>query len=147
MKVIICADGSEFSETSVDRFLEILSGTAELSIRVISVYEPPVPMATEPFIGSQDYYKYVSTEAEKLAKDYADKAQAKIKSSLPEARISTQIVKGKPERMIVEAAEEWRADLIVVGSHGYGFWGRALLGSVSDFVVHHASCSVLVAKK
>ena len=37
-------------------------------------------------------------------------------------------------------------DLIVVGSHGRGFWGR-LLGSVSDGVVHHAPCSVLVVRK
>ena len=147
MKVIICTDGSEVSETSIDKFLEILSGTTELLIRVISVYEPPVPMATEPFIGSQDYYHHVSDEARKLAKKYSDKARAKIKSRLPEARISTQIAKGKPEQVIVETAEEWPADLIVVGSHGYGFWGRALLGSVSDFLVHHAPCSVLVVKK
>ena len=39
-----------------------------------------------------------------------------------------------------------KADLIVVGSHGRGFWGR-LLGSVSNGVVHHAPCSVLVVRK
>jgi len=48
--------------------------------------------------------------------------------------------------MIVEAAEEWDADMIVVGSHGHGFWGRLALGSVSDAVIHQAPCSVLIAK-
>lgn len=147
MKIMVCADGSEFSETAIEKCAEMLSGTPELSIKVISVYEPPVPMATEPFIGTQDYYEYVSQEERKLAEGIADKAQTKLKSLFPEASISAQAMKGKPEQVIVESAEEWRSDLIVIGSHGRGFWGRAMLGSVSDFTVHHAPCSVLVVKK
>ena len=50
------------------------------------------------------------------------------------------------KEQIIELAREWGADLIVVGSHGRGFWGR-LLGSVSTGVVHHAPCSVLVVRK
>ncbi|HEU4672106.1 MAG TPA: universal stress protein, partial [Candidatus Limnocylindrales bacterium] len=47
---------------------------------------------------------------------------------------------------IVEAAVSERADMIVVGSHGRSGLGRALLGSVSDFVVRHAPCPVMVVK-
>ncbi len=53
---------------------------------------------------------------------------------------------GDPGQAIVEIAEDWHSDLIVVGSHDRGFWSRALLGSVSDAVVHHAPCSVLVVE-
>jgi nucleotide-binding universal stress UspA family protein len=53
---------------------------------------------------------------------------------------------GPAAKEIIDKAERWRADLIVVGSHGYGFWGR-LLGSVSNYVVHNAPCSVLVVRK
>jgi len=60
--------------------------------------------------------------------------------------INTQIVNGDPGQQLVEIAKAWDADLIVVGSHGRGFWGR-LLGSVSDGVTHHSPCSVLVVKK
>jgi nucleotide-binding universal stress UspA family protein len=60
--------------------------------------------------------------------------------------ISTMVVKGSPERELIDVATEWRADLIVVGSHGRGFWGRLTLGSVTDAVVHHAPCSVLVVR-
>ena len=46
----------------------------------------------------------------------------------------------------IEEAQNWGADLIIVGSHGYGFWSRALLGSVSNAVINHAPCSVLVVR-
>jgi nucleotide-binding universal stress UspA family protein len=54
---------------------------------------------------------------------------------------------GMPEQILLETAKEWNADLIVVGSHGRGFWGRMLLGSVTDALVHHAPCSVLVVRQ
>lgn len=57
------------------------------------------------------------------------------------------MLNGAADRAIIETAKEWEADLIVVGSHGRGFWGRLTAGSVSDSLVHHAPCSVLVARK
>lgn len=56
------------------------------------------------------------------------------------------IWEGEPAESIVEAAYAERADLIVVGSHGRGAIGRALIGSVSDEVVRHAPCPVLVVR-
>ena len=61
--------------------------------------------------------------------------------------LTTEVLCGPPAQEIVQQAEDWGADLVVVGSHGYGFWSRALLGSVSNSVVHHAPCSVLVVRK
>ncbi|HLM01323.1 MAG TPA: universal stress protein, partial [Pyrinomonadaceae bacterium] len=60
--------------------------------------------------------------------------------------ITTDVLFGSPESRIVETAEQMHAELIVVGSHGYNRWERLLLGSVSDSVVHHAPCSVLVVR-
>jgi hypothetical protein len=48
--------------------------------------------------------------------------------------------------VILDEAERWGADLIVVGSHGYRAWERFLLGSVSQAVVSHAKCSVAVVR-
>ncbi|ELS03014.1 universal stress protein UspA-like protein [Xenococcus sp. PCC 7305] len=51
---------------------------------------------------------------------------------------------GQPEREITEFAKTWDADLIVIGSHGRKGLNELVLGSVSNYVLHHVSCSVLL---
>jgi nucleotide-binding universal stress UspA family protein len=93
-----------------------------------------------------------TTELEKIAKDNAikvlEETGSRIKSFFPdvEVQVSTDVLFGTPESRIVETAEGMHADLIIVGSHGYNRWERLLLGSVSDSVVHHAHCSVLIVR-
>jgi nucleotide-binding universal stress UspA family protein len=53
---------------------------------------------------------------------------------------------GDPGESIVDAARSEQVDLVVVGSHGRGQVGRFLIGSVSDHVVRHAHCPVLVVR-
>jgi nucleotide-binding universal stress UspA family protein len=60
--------------------------------------------------------------------------------------VTTGVLIGSPRSAILEESENWKADLIVVGSHGYGPWQRFLLGSVSQAVVSHAKCSVEVVR-
>jgi nucleotide-binding universal stress UspA family protein len=59
---------------------------------------------------------------------------------------STQIRNGDPAEEIIRAAEEQDVDLVVLGSHGTTGIGRFLLGSVSDRVLSHAPCSVLIVR-
>jgi nucleotide-binding universal stress UspA family protein len=63
-------------------------------------------------------------------------------SRLAEVISKTKILEGNAKDVIVEEAREWRADLIVVGSHGYGRLRRIVLGSVAGAVVPNAPCSV-----
>ncbi len=53
---------------------------------------------------------------------------------------------GTPASKIIEVAKEWPADLLVMGSHGRGKTAGLLLGSVSQAVLHHAPCPVLVVR-
>lgn len=53
---------------------------------------------------------------------------------------------GEPRQVIVATAREWHADLIVLGSHGKKGFDRLVLGSVSESVARHASCSVEVVR-
>ena len=68
-------------------------------------------------------------------------------SRLPEPRpdVSRRVLTGAPGQAIIEAAQTCDADLIVAGSHGHGFLTRLVLGSVSQKLVRHAGCSVLIA--
>ncbi len=53
---------------------------------------------------------------------------------------------GSPGRVICKVAQQWGADLIVVGNRGRSGLSELVLGSVSNYVMHHAPCSVLVLK-
>ena len=57
-----------------------------------------------------------------------------------------EVVSGKPKDVILEEAQKWPADLIVVGSHGRRGFRRLLLGSVSEAVAMNAPCSVVVVR-
>ena len=63
-----------------------------------------------------------------------------------EFEITTETVEGSPKRVILDEAERWDAELIVVGSHGRRGLQRFLLGSVSQAVALHAPCSVEIVR-
>lgn len=54
---------------------------------------------------------------------------------------------GSPGRNICHLAENWQAELIIVGNRGRSGVGELLLGSVSSYVLHHAPCSVLIVRE
>jgi nucleotide-binding universal stress UspA family protein len=149
MKILIATDGSDFSRNAVQKAGEMLfDKNADILIRIISVYEEVPRTATEPFAVSAEFIH----EMEKIGREQAGKFVEEAENLIREKYLDSYLeltgktIKGYAGRTIVEEAEEWEADIIVVGSHGRGFWGRAFLGSTSDTVVHHAPSSVLVIK-
>lgn len=64
-----------------------------------------------------------------------------------QVRVETCVEKGDPRDVICGAAERSGADMLVMGSHGYGFLQRALLGSVSNHCVQNCKCPVVVVKR
>eukprot|EP00249_Psilotum_nudum_P025359 c29751_g1_i1 orf=325-801(+) len=61
--------------------------------------------------------------------------------------VETLVVHGDAREVICATVEKLKVDLLVIGSHGYGTIKRLLLGSVSDYCIHHAHCPVVVVKK
>ena len=149
MKILIATDGSDFSRVAIEKCCRILALSAETPIKILSVYEQMAPMATEPFAISAQYYQEMMDLERKQCVSFVEDAVGQIKKSFPDANlvIETEVRLGSPVRDIVDEAKDWKADLIVIGSHGRGFWGRLTLGSVSDAIVHHAPCSVLIARQ
>jgi nucleotide-binding universal stress UspA family protein len=83
----------------------------------------------------------------KQAESTVESAVAKLKSNVNKSiKVDGKFLPGPARGVILEEAENWGADLIVIGSHGYRGWQRFLLGSVSLAVVSHAKCSVEVVR-
>ncbi|MBX3292564.1 MAG: universal stress protein [Acidobacteria bacterium] len=147
MRIIIAIDGTAYGKAALERLCQLGLGNSD-EIRVVSVIDMALPMAIDIYGG----YLPDTSDLEKTAQDnsekYVKEAVAKLESvfSGKNVRVSSEVLFGTPDSRIVELAEEWKADLIVVGSHGYRRWERILLGSVSNSIVHHAPCSVMVVR-
>lgn len=147
MKVILATDGTKQSEAAIE-ITKTLNLNESDEIRVISVIDMALPLSIDVYAG----YLPSTDEIESTVKDNAEKnlktTGDKLKEIFADRNVSivTELLNGSPESRIVEKAEEIKADLIIVGSHGYNRWERLLLGSVSDSVIHHAPCSVLVVR-
>jgi len=104
-------------------------------------------LGMEPWAMSPDYFENLEGAVRQAAQAALDSALLKLKTITDKTlKISSEIIQGSPAQVIVDEAESWGADLIVMGSRGLGPWNRLLLGSVSNAVVHHANCSVEVVR-
>lgn len=75
-----------------------------------------------------------------------DKAAGEIREKAPDLRVEVEALEGSPKKVIVEETERWGADLIILGSHGYGAVKRFLLGSVAHATVLHTPRSVEIVR-
>ena len=147
MKILLSVDGSAFSDAAVDEVAN-RPWPPQSEVRVITAAELPVMVGMEPWVPSPDYFEQLQKAIRDAAQDVIDKALLKLSASTDKTlKISTEIIEGSPGQVIVDEAERWKADLIVMGSRGLGAWNRLLLGSVSGAVVHHAKCSVEIVRK
>jgi nucleotide-binding universal stress UspA family protein len=147
MKIVLAIDGSACSNAAVDEVAR-RCWPNDSQVRIISVVEPPAQLTSGPWAYALSY-----EEQEALERAQAEKTLAAAAAKLREQKenchlgITTKVIVGSPKRVIVEEAEKWGADLIVVGSHGYRSWERMLLGSVSQAVAMHAECSVEIVRQ
>ncbi len=146
MRILVATDGSDHSTYAVKEFCRLFPNRSNLQIKVLSTYEEQYLVAGEPFSASAEYYQQMADTLKKQAGHFTAQAVEIIRNGNGDFDLTIEVINGPPEKEIVEVAAEWRADLIVVGSHGRGLFGR-LLGSVSDAVIHNAPCSVLVIRK
>lgn len=147
MKILLATDGTKHSDCAI-KMIDNFNLSDGDEVKIVSVVDMAVPLSIDVYAG----YLPTTADLEKTAQDNAEKilesASERIRKTLSGKNIfvSTEVLLGSPESRIVETAEEMKANLIIVGSHGYNRWERLLLGSVSDSVIHHAPCSVLVVR-
>jgi nucleotide-binding universal stress UspA family protein len=149
MKILIATDGSQFGKAAVDFAANVVGDPETAEVKIISVIEPYAFNEMETFIEETDKLADLSNAAAKQADAAGKKTANEFKDKFPDTKleVTSEVLGGSAARTVVEKAEEWNADLIVVGSHGRGFWKRVWLGSVSDRIAHHAPCSVLIVRR
>jgi len=143
MRILLAIDGSAHSQVAVDEVAR-RPWPSNSTIRILSVIQPYTPPATEFVLAGatlDNIRQQQASSAEQITKHAAD--------ALKETGVPTEITvrEGDPRSAIIDEADEWGADLIVVGSHGRTGLTRWFLGSVAQAIVGHASCSVEVVRR
>jgi len=143
MKIVLAVDGSKFSEAAVQTVME-QARPQDTEVRVLHVVEPPTLLVARE-MGGYDQALDAMWEAErKEAEALVTKIAGRLRPKC--LKVTPTVQQGDPKSKIIEAASKWRADLIVVGSHGRKGLEHFLLGSVSEAVAHHAPCSVEIVR-
>ena len=147
MKILLAVDGSACSDAAVEEVAK-RPWPSQSELKVITAAETPVMVGMEPWAASPEYFAQLDKSVRDAARGVIESALVKLKTTEDKTLgITGKIIQGSPKQVIVEEAESWGADLIVMGSRGLGTWNRLLLGSVSNSVGHHANCSVEIVRR
>jgi nucleotide-binding universal stress UspA family protein len=146
-KILLATDGSEEAELAAGTAADLAKSTnSDLHLIYVGhmpsiFYESPGAIVLDPDLQSR-----MEEDAEEAARTKLKEQVQKIREAGTEvAGVHTRV--GFPDAEIVGLAERLNAGLIVMGSRGLGPLRRALMGSVSDSVVRHAHCPVLVVRQ
>ena len=149
MRLLLPIDDSKFAEAAIQVVLCQIrpDHTQVLVLHVVdwSNFMPsPFPVVgQEPMFSARRLESITETETKK-AHDLVKTAADRLRSAGFE--VNTSVREGDPRTVILDCATDWKADLIVVGSHGRKGVTRFVLGSVSEAVARYAHCSVEIAR-
>jgi nucleotide-binding universal stress UspA family protein len=136
--ILLATDGSPTAQRATDTAIDLakllgteLVVTTVWSIPAVTVGFAPTPLPTD-----------IGKPAEEDARKIAAAAARRAEEAGVVARLA--VLRGFPAEEICLAAERYDPHLLVIGSHGWGIVKRAVFGSVSTSVLHHAHCPVLV---
>ncbi|XP_046372797.1 universal stress protein YxiE-like [Haliotis rufescens] len=142
--VVLAMDGSDHSTYAFDWYMKNIHKTND---HVIIVHCPEyhaimqAPMVLADVTAVTEIIAEEETKIKVLLNDLGEKLRnagigGKVKS-----------VSGRPGEVVVRVAEEEGASLIITGTRGNGTIRRTLMGSVSDYIIHHSHIPVLVCRR
>ncbi len=146
MKILLAIDGSPCSDAAVEEVGD-RPWPEGSTVKVLNAFELALPATTEGWALPQNYFEEMDQAVKRQARSIVERALEHLRQKQNRTiKVDGLFTPGPPRSVILDEAESWGADLIVVGSHGYSRWERFLLGSVSQGVVSHAKCSVEVVR-
>jgi nucleotide-binding universal stress UspA family protein len=141
-RILLATDGSEEADLAALGAVDLADATdSELHVVHVGV----VPTFLKSYPGTLGYYDKLYEQIEEVSRELLRKQTWRVKA-VGGSVAGAHLRMGEVALEIVALAEELQADLIVMGSRGLGGVRRALMGSVSDSVVRHAHCPVLVVR-
>jgi nucleotide-binding universal stress UspA family protein len=148
-KIVLATDGSREAHLAATTAADLAKSTGS-ELHVLYVGEAANPYVDVELAGDEAVPPRLDAELkrqfERQAREMLDAEEERVRAAGAEVR-QAHLSMGKADHEIVTLAEEIGAGLIVMGSRGRGGIRRALMGSVSDTVVRHASCPVLVVRE
>jgi nucleotide-binding universal stress UspA family protein len=145
-KALIATDGSDFALNAAARAKELLAPSVEFTL--LTVVPPPVMPVAAPVTGIEAAPIATPEATEELTEAYREEAQESLERTARAfgSEVARRVEYGDAATEICRVASDESFDVIVVGSHGGGFMKRVFLGSVSQHLLHHAPCPVLVVR-
>ena len=140
--VIVGTDGSPTAERAVTQAAE-LAATDGARLVIVTAYVPGGAAAGAEADAVPEDIRFTLTDRVQ-AEELAQRGRV-IAKDLGVGKVVIQAIAGDPDAVLLEAAKDFDADLIVVGSRGLTSAAHFILGSVASSVAHHAPCDVLVA--
>ncbi len=134
---------TDFSESSQDAFDVALGIAHDSRADVHVLYVVPDPLNL-PWVVEGAGMDFIELQRTWMADARHELTQLLVARATDPAKVKATVALGTPAAEIIRHAAHWKADLIVVGSHGRGTMGRLLLGSVAQKVLHEAQCPVMV---
>lgn len=141
--VVVAMDGSDYSDYAFDWYMKNVHKSQD---KVIFVHVPEYhtvvqsPMVMADVTVLTDLWQ----EEEKRIKKLLETLGQKMKDHGIGGKVKS--VSGSPGEVLIKVAKEEHASIIVTGTRGMGTIRRTFLGSVSDYIIHHAHIPVLVAR-
>jgi nucleotide-binding universal stress UspA family protein len=143
MRILLAIDGSVYSDAAAAE-VGRRPWPPQSEVRIITV-DPPLDSSLLGR-GTVTVYDELVRQQRAQALRHLSAATAVVRQNAPDLLVTPVLREGHPKEAILEEAKNWGADLIVMGSHGYGAIRGFFLGSVSLAVVTSAPCSVEVVR-
>ncbi|CAM0907721.1 unnamed protein product [Alopecurus aequalis] len=145
--VLVAVDDSEHSYSALEWAVRHVANTG-VPAELVIVHAKQAASSVVTVGGSAvpgDVVRCVEEDLRRRADEVIEKARRLCEANSVQGVV--EVMEGKPRYVLCNAVDKHGADLLVVGSHGYGAIKRAFLGSVSDYCAHHAHCSVMIVKQ
>lgn len=147
-KILVAYDDGNQARKALDAAMEIARSMGA-TIHLVAAYA--LPIVYQSTVSLEGIYpdntaimKYLQENSQSHLAAILEEAATRVKAeNIP---VHTEILEGSPGRVIVQYIEEQGIDMVAVGSHNRTAVNRFFMGSVSNYILQHVKCLVLIAK-